>query len=99
MLSIYEDSVGTLWIGTDGGGIAKFDRDDEKFRIFSTGDRATGPGNSVRAILEDRAGALWVGTDAGLIEINKDTGSITRFDKGDSSVTSARIYSIFEDRQ
>lgn len=63
--SIYEDSRGNLWIGTEGGGLQLFDR----MRQQVTARYATAEGlnnDVVLTILEDRNGHLWLSTFNGL---------------------------------
>jgi len=55
---------GSLWIGTEGGGLIRYQ--NGAFRNFSANDGLTN--DVVRAIYEDSAGALWVGTDSGLFK-------------------------------
>ncbi|NYF81327.1 sensor histidine kinase [Granulicella arctica] len=53
---------GALWIGTEGGGLIRYQ--NGAFRVFSANDGLTN--NVVRAVYEDNAGNIWVGTDSGL---------------------------------
>lgn len=55
---------GTLWIGTEGGGLVSLR--DGRFRLYSRQDGLTD--GFVRAMNEDRAGTLWVATDNGLFK-------------------------------
>jgi len=62
ILRLFEDYVGNLWVGTDGGGLTRFI--EGKFEHLDL------PGlrdASVSAICEDRSGALWFGTVSGAI--------------------------------
>lgn len=86
--SIYKGRSGILWIGTDGGGINKFDPKMRKFVHYRAdlGDPHSLGNNNVRCIYEDRSGVLWIGTDGGEVnrfsrkEIqNADSDSFTRF--------------------
>jgi signal transduction histidine kinase/streptogramin lyase/ActR/RegA family two-component response regulator len=69
--SIYKDRSGILWIGTDGGGINKFDPKMRKFAHYRADpdDPHSLGNNNVRCIYEDRSGVLWIGTDGG--EVNR----------------------------
>lgn len=72
--SIYEDSHGNLWLGTEGGGLQLFDR----MRQCVTARYTTAEGLSsdvVLTILEDGRSHLWMSTFNGLIrfDTNKRT--------------------------
>ena len=58
------DSGKTIWIGTAGGGLNRFDPATETFTHYTEKDGL--PNNVVYAILEDRAGNLWMSTNKGL---------------------------------
>ncbi|HCT29717.1 MAG TPA: hypothetical protein DIW31_03045 [Bacteroidales bacterium] len=63
--SIFQDSRGYLWLGTESG-VARFD--GLRFTVF---DRTSGlPGNTVRSIIELANGDIWVGTDMGIAFYN-----------------------------
>src|SRR5262249_14571953 len=65
--TIYEDPVGTLWIGTNRG----IDRMDRSGGTFASFGRKNGlPSDTVESILEDGHGDLWLGTHAGISQFN-----------------------------
>jgi PAS domain S-box-containing protein len=104
ILSIYEDKSGTVWVGTESGGLNKFDRKTEQFTHY-THDRDKPnslASNSVRSIYEDRFGTLWVGTnDGGLNKFNRETEQFTHYthNPDDShSLSSNTVLSIYEDK-
>ena len=67
MVSIFEDSDGSMWIGTYGGGLNKFDTKSGKFFNFS---KANGILNDVVfGITEDANGFLWISTMKGISKI------------------------------
>ncbi len=69
---IYEDSKGQLFIGTENGGLNKFNREKESFQhLFYKGDSTQLKDVSITSIMEDRLGNLWVGTEANLFRIDK----------------------------
>jgi ligand-binding sensor domain-containing protein/two-component sensor histidine kinase len=60
----FDDENGTIWIGTNGGGLNKFNKKTERFTAYTMKDGL--PDNSVYGILEDADGNLWLGTNKGL---------------------------------
>jgi ligand-binding sensor domain-containing protein len=59
--ALLQDHRGYLWVGTEGGGLDRFDGHG-----FVNFDRRDGlAGNHVHALVEDAEG-LWIGTDSGL---------------------------------
>jgi DNA-binding NtrC family response regulator/ligand-binding sensor domain-containing protein len=78
--SIYEspDETGTLWIGTFGGGLNKFDRNKEQFTRYQAdpNNPYSLSNNEVRSICEDQSGRLWIGTfGGGLNKLIPSSGS------------------------
>lgn len=61
---LFEDESGTLWIGTHGGGIVKYDKG--KFRTNNT---ASFSYSIINDFYQDRGGNIWVGTDKRLLKI------------------------------
>lgn len=59
---LLQDSKGYTWMGTDGGGVARFD--GAKFNILTTVDGLSD--NMIRSLYEDRNGNIWIGTIKGL---------------------------------
>jgi len=64
---IYEDKSGTIWVGTAGGGLCKFDKKNETFTAYINipGNKKSISSNDVFSIFEDSKGRLWVGTFGG----------------------------------
>lgn len=60
--ALLQDSRGYLWLGTQGGGLARFD--GENFTSLSKVDGMSG--NYVQAIAEGENGDIWLGTNNGL---------------------------------
>src|ERR1700694_5959357 len=54
----------TLWIGTFGGGLARYTAGE--FQSYTEQDGL--PGKFILALAQDRQGTLWIGTDRGLAE-------------------------------
>ena len=75
--TIFKDRSGTIWVGTYGGGLNKFDWRRKKFRHHRniTTDPNSINDNNVWSLLVSRSGELWVGTNKGLNVINRNTRS------------------------
>jgi diguanylate cyclase (GGDEF)-like protein/PAS domain S-box-containing protein len=62
---VLADPSGTIWVGTDGRGLQRFDRDRDRFLppvLHDEADVASLGGNVVRHMYVDAQGQLWVGT-------------------------------------
>jgi signal transduction histidine kinase/streptogramin lyase len=81
VISICEDKVGTLWIGTYGGGLFKFDRQRETFTHFAEHEGL--PSDAIYGILEDDRGNLWLSSGNGLSKFNLRTKVVKHYDERD----------------
>jgi len=59
---IIEDARGFIWMGTDGGGLCRFD--GNRFETFTKANGLSD--NVIRTLFEDSRGNIWIGTDNGL---------------------------------
>lgn len=73
--TLHTDPQGRLWIGTNSGGLARHDSDQDRFILYGAGADGLSHG-SVNAIADDGADGLWVGTDAGLDHLDPATGEV-----------------------
>src|SRR5262245_39127293 len=82
--SIFEDSRGALWLGTNTGGLNRLDRRTWRFQHFrhDSADPLSFSHDSVYAIVEAPDGALWIGTQQGLNRLDPGTGKVERFMAG-----------------
>ncbi|MCP4216058.1 MAG: PAS domain S-box protein [bacterium] len=102
--TIYEDSSGTLWIGTAGGGLNKYHRRKDNFTHYLPAPRKNGhfKHNHITSIFEDRSGIFWVGTEGGgLAQFDRDTGTFTFYrhnPKRIGTLSSNRVGVIFQDQ-
>ena len=60
--NIEEDRKGFIWIGTNGGGLSRFD--GREFENFTKTDGL--PSNYIESIFEGEPGELWIGTSKGM---------------------------------
>jgi ligand-binding sensor domain-containing protein/signal transduction histidine kinase len=95
---IYEDRLETLWLGTWGGALMRF---DEKTKTFVTSppdqrDPHRLNGGGINSILEDRTGTLWVGAMDGLYRYDRQSGTFARYTEN-QGLPSSTIRCILED--
>ena len=64
VMSGWEDNNGTLWFGTYGGGLNKFDKQTGTFKAYKEKDGLSN--NVVYGLLGDNQGRLWMTTNKGL---------------------------------
>jgi signal transduction histidine kinase/ligand-binding sensor domain-containing protein len=101
--SVCEDRAGVLWIGTNAGGLNKFDRETETFIHYrhDPNDPQSLSHDSIRPIYEDKAGNLWMGTyGGGLNKFDRATQKFTHYtnDPGDPfSLSNQIVRAIYED--
>ena len=69
IVALEVDRDGVVWVGTWGGGLAKFD--GETYTNYTVRDGL--PSNHVFMLHEDRDGILWVGTSHGLTRLENET--------------------------
>ena len=95
---LHTDILGRLWIGTNSGGLARYEPDGDRFITYAVG--AAGLSNaSVRDIVDDGHGGIWIATDGGLDHL-ADTGQIEhlRHDGNDAdSLPDDRVRALFRD--
>ncbi len=65
VFSLHTARDGTLWIGTEGGGLVRLR--EGSFRRFGAADGLLD--GFVRTVLEDPGGRIWIGTDNGLYRL------------------------------
>ena len=92
--AIADDHQGTVWVGTDGGGLNRW-RDDQ-FTTFRKDPHGL-PSDNVSALCVDEEGVLWVGTDGGGLARLRE-GKWAQFTRRDGLVGNSIGY-IIEDEQ
>src|SRR5450631_4357904 len=73
--TLHTDTQGRLWIGMNSAGLARYERDQDRFVSYPAGPNGLSDG-SVSAIADDGAGGLWVGTEGGLDHLDPKNGAI-----------------------
>jgi ligand-binding sensor domain-containing protein len=101
---LYIDKGNNLWIGIDGGGVAKLDLKEPMFNLFplSEGDYPILKDYFTKCFYEDEAGNIWFGThSSGLNIYNPKTGRLLNYQykKGNKQGLPGNIVSsIFKDK-
>ena len=100
--SFYEDSSGTLWIGSVRG-LIRNDLKKKTIRRYENdpANSTTLSNNIVMNVKADRQGRIWVGTQGGLNAFNDNKENFTRYlhdPKNSSSINDNFILSLYEDK-
>ena len=74
--SIFEDSRGRLWIGTEGGGLNQW-LGEGKFKHFTTKNGLVS--DAIMGIAEDKNGYLWLSTYEGISRFDTERDSFQNF--------------------
>jgi len=91
IMSIMEDHLGNIWLGTDGNGLYIKEKKSETIRTLPL------PNIAIISILEDRKNRVWIGTyQKGLFCY--ENGKITQYTTKNSKLTSNSIWNLKEDR-
>lgn len=95
---------GTIWVGTFGSGLDRFDPASGIFSHYKhvANDATSLSNNIVTSVLEDHLGNIWVGTHGGLNRLDPKSGKFVRYlhnpaDPGSLSNDQVRV--LYEDRQ
>ncbi len=98
-----EDAQGSLWVGTFGTGLNRFDRDRGTFQRFANepGRRSSLSNDAILVIHRDPAGNLWIGTLIGLnrlesIDETSGTATFRRYFVADG-LPNEVIYGIYSE--
>ncbi len=85
IMSIYEDSLSNLWVGTLGGGLNKVEVDPKSGQVtfISYTEKDGLPSDVIKGILEDDQGHLWMATNKGLSRFNIGNQTFKNFDVND----------------
>ncbi len=106
---VYEDRERTLWVGTAGSGLFRYDRQSDRFTPFEGADEPAGKGeprpysgDNILTIYQDRDGTMWVGTEyGGLWRVYDGAGGASALDDRRGrpySLPYDRVTAIVQDR-
>lgn len=82
--SLFEDSIGFLWIGTKSG-LYRYDGNELVLFQNDAFDPNSLPNNNINSIVEDNFGNLWLGSETWLILYNSSEDKFYKYYQGRSS--------------
>lgn len=97
--TVFEDSYGSLWVGTRDGGLNRFDRNTPEYSrtVYST-QNSTILSNDISAIFEDSQRRIWIGTWGGGLNLMEDRSKpLFRTFTEHDGLSDNVIFSIHED--
>ena len=86
---------GSLLVGTNAGGLLRFDPATNTFRIYPTGPGGTSD-RKIFALADDHAGGAWIATEQGLDHIDLASNAIRHVETG--SEAAPRDFTVMQDR-
>jgi ligand-binding sensor domain-containing protein/serine phosphatase RsbU (regulator of sigma subunit) len=96
ILSLLEDNLGNIWIGSYGQGILVYNPNTKK-QIKLLADKNFG--GTVMKMIQDKAGVIWVATyKDGLYSINPNTYAVKRYTT-ENGLPSNNVYFVYENKE
>ncbi|MBD0835982.1 response regulator [Aestuariibaculum suncheonense] len=95
MLSLYEDTTGTIWFGSDGTGASYYDAHLIKFNILTNNQVPKSVNvDMVRCITTDKQNNIWIGTSGkGLTVVDLKNETYKTYTSENTTLASNRIIS------
>jgi ligand-binding sensor domain-containing protein/signal transduction histidine kinase/DNA-binding response OmpR family regulator len=99
-MSLLEDKLGILWVGTQDGGLNVFKVSNGNIvsKIDALSNTAHLPSLNVHAIVEDNANNIWIGTSKGLVVYLRRLNKFYTFNSPAFSVAEKSIFSLSVDK-
>ena len=102
IIDLAQDSKGIIWLGSQKGGLIKFDPKRESFEHISHGgeERKVSPlaGNSISCLFIDDQDNIWIGTrEIGLVKYDLSTKAFKTYSQNlenKNSISSNRVFDI-----
>lgn len=95
--SLFIDITGIVWVGTNGGGVNKFDPQRKQFFHIKTSlDPYSLSNDKIRSIYEDSQQNLWIGTEGGGLNLLSKTNFDKDFNKFQHFTKTNNVFAIEE---
>ena len=91
--ALFEDRDHTIWVGSFGQGIGKFDPEQSTFSYYAEKDGLVN--GTISGITQDKQGKLWVSSIRGLSKIDPANMKIKNFDKLDGLQDNTFLHNSF----
>ncbi len=93
-----EDKDGDIWVGTHGGGIARYNPDSQRFTIYNNTNSGL-PNNKIQTLWEDPEGNIWMGTfGSGVVRYSKKNNSFQAYSEKEGLQNSMAYELIGDDK-
>ena len=98
ILSLFETDDGTLWIGTRGAGLCKYDPKTDQFSWY--GEHNGLMEENVNGIAEGLDGSIWLAGNTGITKLDRTIDAFTNYSSNDGLVSDDyNINSTFRDAE
>lgn len=96
-ICLLKDSFNNLWIGTEGGGLNKYNYETDSFLSIKMSNNSTD--NNIHSLFEDSQKRIWIGTIGGLFILNPQTSEVTQILSAQDSIgTIHKIHVTFDSK-
>lgn len=101
--TLYEDDLGLIWVGTNGGGLDCYNPKTNTFVHFTHSDSSASSISSdiIRCVFKDKNGTYWVGTRDGLNSFDGKTNKFTHYKHEDGkpeTISDNSVWSVIQDK-
>lgn len=88
IISIFEDSNGTIWLGGNGSGLYRLESDRNNYFVFKNYTTRHGlPNNAITGMTEDGQGNLWLTTNDGVSRLDLPSMTFSNYTQSDGLPT------------
>jgi signal transduction histidine kinase/DNA-binding response OmpR family regulator/streptogramin lyase len=93
LVCLHDDHKGNLWIGSDGGGLHKYNFKTGQVKLYDSKNGINS--NVIYGVQQDGAGLVWITTNNGIYSIEPETDKIRHFTHQDNLQSRQFNYKAF----